>query len=118
MIEFIAKITLVASVIGVGAILFRKIPVLLTLPETFEQGESFISKFKKGFEKNNPFKDFSYEIFLEKVLRKIRILTLKTDNKTFDWLNKLREKVQKKKIEENDNYWKKIRKLTKHDKPA
>ena len=72
-----------------------------------------LSKLKEKIKILNPFKSFSYEIFLQKLLSKIRILSLKTDNKTFNWLQKLREKSQKKKNLENDNYWEEIKKSTK-----
>ena len=65
---------------------------------------------KERLKKLNPFRNFSYEIFLQKILTKIRILSLRTDNKTFNWLQKLREKNQKKKIEKEDNYWEEVKK--------
>jgi hypothetical protein len=110
MAELIAIITLFSSLIGMGVILFRKIPVLLTLPEILPQKESFFSKLKKKLKKLNPFRNFSYEIFLQKILTRIRILSLRTDNKTFNWLQKLREKTQKKKSEKKDNYWEEVKK--------
>ena len=114
MLELIAVIILVCSLIGVGVIIFRKIPVLLTLPETLVQKESFISKLKERLKKLSPFRNFSYEIFLQKILTKVRILSLRTDNKTFNWLQKLREKAQKKKTEKKDNYWEEVKKEIKN----
>jgi len=67
--------------------------------------ESAISRFKKKVKELNPLKNFSFEIFLQKWLTRIRILSLKVDNLTFNWLKKLREK-QKKKL---DDYWEKIK---------
>ena len=110
MAELIATIILIFSFFGMGVIVFKKIPVLLTLPEILPQKESFISKLKERLKKLNPFRNFSYEIFLQKILTKIRILSLKTDNKTFNWLQKLREKYQKNKIEKKDNYWEEVKK--------
>jgi len=110
MLELIATIILVFSFLGIGTIVFRKIPVLLTLPEISTERESLISKLREKIKKFNPFRNFSYEIFLQKILTKIRILSLKADNKTFNWLQKLREKYQKKKIKEKDNYWEEIKK--------
>jgi len=114
MLELIAVIILVCSFIGMGVIIFRKIPVLLTLPEILLQKESFISKLKERLKKLNPFRNFSYEIFLQKILTKVRILSLRTDNKTFNWLQKLREKAQKKKTEKKDNYWEEVKKEIKN----
>jgi len=110
MIELIAAIILFGSLIGMGVIIFRKIPVLLTLPEILLQKESFISKLKERLKKLNPFRNFSYEIFLQKILTKIRIISLKIDNKISNWLQKLREKYQKNKTKEKDNYWEEVKK--------
>lgn len=115
MTELIATIVLIISIIGMGAIVWRKIPVLVKLPEALPQKEEPISlKLKTKARALNPFKNFSYEIFLQKIISKIRILTLKTDNQTFNWLQKLREKNQKKNLK-NDNYWEEVKKSTQND---
>jgi len=111
MVELIATVILIFSLLGIVIIIFRKIPVLLTLPEiTVSQEEKLIPKLKRKIKELNPLKNFSYEIFLQKALTKIRILSLKADNKTFNWLQRLREKYQKKKTEKKDNYWEEIKK--------
>lgn len=112
MAELIAIIILLGSVIGMAVIIYRKIPLLVELPEVLpEKGESVGSKLKKKIKEFSPFKNFSYEVFLQKLISKIRILTLKTDSKTSGWLQRLREKSQRKK--ENDNYWQEIKKSIK-----
>ena len=112
MFGLIFLIILIGSLVGMGIIVFRKIPLLLELPEAalpqFNWQEPLI-KIKNFL----PFRDFSFEIFLQKILSKIRILTLKTDSKTSNWLQRLRKRAQKKKFDENDNYWEEIRKSTK-----
>lgn len=113
MLEIIIIIILITSILGIGIILFRKIPILAELPEIPEEKISIISKLKEKIKILNPFRNFSYEIFLQKILSKIRILSLKTDIRTFNWLQKLREKIKKKKLKENDNYWQEIKKSTK-----
>jgi hypothetical protein len=96
------------SFFGMLFIFFRKIPLILV----FEfPKESAISRFKKKIGKLNPFKNFSLEIFLQKWITRIRILSLKVDNLTFNWLKKLREKQKKK--EKRDDYWEKIKKAIK-----
>ena len=109
MIVLIGTIILGISFLGMIWILFQKIPVLIQLSERPE-GESFIWKLKKKSQ-NIFVKKFSYEIFLQKILSKIKILTLKTENKTSDLLQKLREKYERRK--EDDNYWDDIKKATK-----
>jgi hypothetical protein len=113
-----AFIIFFSSGIGLGSIILRKIPVLNSLPEfAFQVKEpELISKLRMKIKEVRFFKSFSYEIFLQKILTRIRILSLKTDNKTFSLLQRLREKTQKKKERENDNYWEEIQKATENDK--
>jgi len=112
MIELIALIIFFSSLAGMGVIVYRKIPLLLELPETppskFKRRD-FLLKTKNSI----PLKGVSIEIFLQKILSKIRILTLKTDNKTSSWLEKLRTRSQKNKFNKDDNYWQEIKKSTK-----
>jgi hypothetical protein len=91
------------SFLGMFFIFLRKIPLILSFEP---QKESLFSILKKKIENLNPLKNFSFEIFLQKWIAKIRILILKIDNLTFKWLRELKEK-QKKKI---DDYWEKIKK--------
>jgi len=111
--ELVAIIILFGSFLGMAAIISRKIPVLAELPEVPARAirKDTLSKLKEKIKVLNPFKSFSYEIFLQKLLSKIRILSLKTDNKTFNWLQKLRERAQKKKTEKSDTYWEEIKKM-------
>lgn len=110
MTESIATIILIVSFSGIGIFLFRKIPALLRLPETAPSYFNWPGFFKK-IKTLNIFKDFSSELFLQKVLSKVRILTLKTDHKTSNWLQRLRERSQKKKFEENGDYWQEVKKI-------
>jgi hypothetical protein len=110
--ELIAIIVLIISLSGIGIIVYRKMPLLLELPKTVSV--RFNWKEQLARVKNfSPLKDFSFEVFLQKILSRVRVLTLKTDNKTSSWLQRLREKSQKNKIKEEDNYWEKVKKSTK-----
>jgi len=112
--ESIAIIILAVSFLGMMVIIFRKIPALVELPVLPQKKACpLFSKLKEKIRVIHPFKSLSSEIFLQKILTKIRIISLKTDNKTFNWLQKLRERTRKKKIGENDNYWEEIKKTTK-----
>jgi hypothetical protein len=128
MIEIIATIILIFSLLGMVVIVWRKIPLLLELSEDLpEEGDSFGLRLKRKTGELSPLKNLSYEPFLQKFISKIRILTLKTDNQTSSWLQKLREKskkksfstrfvnfqkqeTRKKKLEE-DNYWEEVKKV-------
>lgn len=109
MIELILTIILVSSLTGIVVILFRKIPVLVKLEEASEASgdwQPLILKIKKRSKFLPRAKTFNYELYLQKILSKIRILTLKTENKTSDWLEKLRQKNN----QEKDNYWEELKK--------
>jgi hypothetical protein len=117
MVELIATIILFGGLIGMGVIIFRKIPALVQLPETSPM-PGFNTRIRKIFEKIRITKHFklpSFETFLQKILSKIKILTLKIEAKTENWLRKLREKTQKKK--ENDKYWQELKKSIDEEKP-
>ncbi len=118
MIELIATIILVGSLLGIVVILFRKIPVLAELPD-YEPSNVVISfpvrwckNLKEKIKNISVFKSFSSEIFLQKILSKIRILSLRVENKIASWLQKLRERSLKEKNLENDNYWEELKKPT------
>ena len=98
-----------------GVIIFRKLPVLVQLPEkTYPQDqlkEKEVFSLKRMGELA-PSRHFSLNILLQKVVSKIRILILKIDTKTFNLLQRLREKSQKNKFNENKNYWQEVRRST------
>jgi hypothetical protein len=116
MAELIAIIILFSGFIGIGIILFRKIPVLAQLPEvpTSFDFKTKIQKIAEKIKNSKYLKTPPFEILLQKVLSKVRILTFKIENKTGSLLQKLREKSEKKK--ENDQYWRKLKKSIKEDK--
>jgi hypothetical protein len=95
---------------GMIFVIYRKLPELSSLPEQKFAPVSFKEMVP---DLSNSKKIFSLEMFLEKMLAKTRILILKSDNKTFKWLQSLREKTQKHKFGENDTYWKDIKNMKK-----
>lgn len=114
MAELPALAIFFGSFLGITIILFRKIPFLAELPEQETRRQlKFFSILKKRIGNNSLLKSISLEVFLQKILSKIRVLTLKLENKTALWLQRLREKAQKRKTKERDNYWERIRRLKK-----
>ncbi len=107
---FILIITIIftASFLGMAVILLRKVPVLVGLKKNEVKARQGLasSVFSEVFEGT---KRISFEKYLHKILSKIRILTLKTDNKTSIWLQKLRQKSQERTKSFSDDYWKKVR---------
>ena len=112
--NLVAQIILFCSSVGLVQMIFSKIPVLSDLPEVseIENKSKIFSKLKKDIEEKNPLKDVQYEDLLENVLKKIRFLFLKTDNKIFGWSQELKENSQKRKIKEDGDYWERIKKNT------
>lgn len=111
MADLIAFAILLFSVFGISVILFRKIPDLVEIEETslnISLRGSF-SRIAKKVIIFTPFRNFSSEIFLQKVVSRARILSLKMDSKTSNWLQRLREKSQEKRNRSNDNYWREIK---------
>jgi len=109
MIGLIATTILIGSALGMFVILFRKIPILVGLPKTIEKPllADWWQKLKENIKNLPPLKSLSSEIFIQKVLSKTRILTLRIENKIANYLQKLREKAQKK---NEDNYWQELKK--------
>ena len=111
--ELIATVIFLGSIFGMGVILFRKIPVLAKLTlEITEEKEGIFSRLKGKIKNLFPLKSSSPEIFLQRILSKIRILALKTENKTSTILERLRTRKMEEKENENDNYWEELKKST------
>lgn len=116
-LEILAKIVLIGSLIGMFVIFFKKAPLLAGLPKTtsvFEKkGNIWLILFRKLKErlKNLPFlRDFASEIFLQKILSRFRVLTLKIESQTGQWLEFLRKRSRENKTpdKKNDKYWETI----------
>jgi len=112
--ELIAIIILFGSLLGIGVILVRRIPTLkeLKIPEKAEA--SFFSKIKGKIKKISLFKADWQNIFLQKLLSKIKVLSLRIETKTSQLLQKIREKARKRK--EDEKYWEKISKFSLREK--
>ena len=102
MIELIAIIILLTGFIGMGVMIFRKIPVLIELsPEEINEPGTF-KKIKESIKNNGTLKYIFSGVFLQNILSKIRILTLKAENS-------LRQKALENKNKFSEDYWKKIK---------
>ena len=53
---------------------------------------------------------FPFEILLQKILSKVRVFTLRTENKISDWLEFLRTRAKKNNTNnvKDDKYWEKL----------
>src|SRR3989344_3231487 len=110
MIEIIFLSLLIFSLLGMGVILFRKFPLLAKLPEIPISKKSLTTTIKERVKKLPGADKFDYEMYLQKLLSKIRILTLKTESTTESWLAKLRQKAIRKNGRNGDGYWEELKK--------
>lgn len=107
MLEIIFLIILFVSVLGMGIMVFLKKPFLAEL--SLKGKHSSLRGIKKRISKNGTLKFFSGRLLLQKILSKFRVLTIKTENKTSNWLIKLRQKSAQNKNKFSEDYWKKIK---------
>jgi len=111
MIALVSIVIFFLSLIGMAVILLRKVPDLCMLPEReLNFCGSLKDEIKSGIKRIPIIKNFSYELYLQKVLSKFRILSLKTESKTGSWLERLRQKNCKKNETRNDDYWDALKK--------
>ena len=99
MVELISIIILIVSLAGIAVILYRKIPILVELPEVVEKPprENIFLVINKKIKEV-----FPKQIVLQKILSWIKILTLKIETKIDKLLHIVRKKAQKEK-EEKEN---------------
>lgn len=109
MVVSISTIIFVVSVLGITIILFRKIPLLAELTVSEKEKTGFFVKMKDRILNQRIRRTLSGEVILQKLLSKIRVITLKTENKTNSWLSRLRQKSLEKKNNFSGEYWKKIK---------
>jgi len=115
MFEIFFIILLLGSLVGIGIMMYLKIPALAELT-ILEKKVGFWGRMKQKIKTHGAFKFLSGELLLHKLLSKFRVLTLKTENKTSTLLTNLRQKSIKKKNGEkegnpkfSDDYWKKVK---------
>ncbi len=112
----IALIALFTGALGTIFILYRKTPKLLEFDDAeiaHLNAAQKISGIKTKVLHLNSWKDFVIIDFLEKLLLKIRILILKTDNKIIGLVEKVRVDYKKQKPNPvfSPDYWEKIKAL-------
>ena len=116
MLETIVQFVFGGSLIGMGVIALRKAPVLTQIPEEEIERLDFKKPLIKIGRKIKSFKIFSSSFLLQKILSKVKVLTLIIERKAENKLRNLRETEKRKKDIENDNYWERLKEVKKRDK--
>jgi hypothetical protein len=99
----IAVILFLGSLAGLIYLIGKKLPLVLALPIKEKEG---LIEFKVPKFVSSP------EFFLQKLVSKARIFSLRVEAKTSDWLVKLRKKSQEKNGNHkfSEHYWDKLKK--------
>ncbi len=96
MIQLIAIVIFLGSVLGIFFILYRKVSVLVQLPQNGSHGfkkYEFILNIEKKI-KDFHFNLFSKQIILHKLLSLVKVWALKLETKVDKLLHGIRKKVQ------------------------
>ena len=116
-LEIISLSIFLGSSTALFILFLRKVPLLASLPKTtpiFAKRTNILPtllfKAKKKFQTLPWLKNFSFGIFLQRILSKVRILALKAENKIGSWLESLRKRsngnhASSKSTLPQDNYW-------------
>ena len=114
MLEIIFSIIFLIGFLGMLFIVLKNLSKLTKLPEKAYAPVS-VKEIVSDLRESNANSRFSIESILEKLLSKVRVLILKSDDKTSNWLHSLKQKSQKNTFE-NDTYWKDLRKRMRRKK--
>jgi len=101
MVITISQIIFIVSVIGILVIVLRKVPVILRYPRHPYEEVSLWEKIRQKASSSR----FFHEVVIpkiEKILRKIKIIVLKFDNFLAKKVDRLRDRIRKKKQEEEE----------------
>ena len=96
MLQLIVFIIFLLSVLGIAFILYKKIPVLVELPQNGHHGlnkPKFVLKIEKRVE-SYYLRFFKKKIPLHRLLSKIRVLVLKIETQIYNLLHGIRKKAQ------------------------
>ena len=103
MLVIVSQIILVLSILGILIIIFRRLPSLLKYPRNSSKAVSIQDNFRNHWDKvkeKTGVSSFFHDLFFpktEKFLRKIKIILLKFDNFLARRVDKLRERMRRRK---------------------
>lgn len=114
--EIIAAILLITSATGLIIFMRQKMPVTSIIPMEGTGLRDYLGKTKERIQRNGIGKKmFSPTLLLQMFLSKIRIVALRIDAKTNEWLIALRKRTQRKKEGFSEHYWKQIKEKHHHE---
>lgn len=96
MVQIIAFIIFIISLFVIGLVLYKKVPILVELPQNGYHGfkkPELVKETEKKI-KDIYFHFFEKQVLLQKVLSKFRVLILKTERIIDNLLHGIRKKAQ------------------------
>ena len=109
--EIIASILLFVSFFGLLFVIAPKLHQLSALPSKSSSFKDLAKQLKTKVEQSQVVKPlFAPELLLQKLLSKLRIYSIKAENKSGKWLEELRKKSQEKRQQFSEDYWKQLKK--------
>ena len=109
----IVLILFLGSFAGLIYLIGKKLPLILAVPVKEKDGlAELIGNGVKAKLQNSKVSKLvsSPELFLQKLVSRARIFSMKAEAKTNDWLVKLRKKSQEKNGKFSSSYWDKLKK--------
>jgi len=105
----IALIIFLVSILALTGMVLKKVPVLAQV-NAKPIDKSAVFKAIKIQIKEKTGKDISFDMFLHKLLSKLRVMILKTERQIACQLSNLRQKSINKNCFQDNDYWKKVKK--------
>ena len=115
MVVQISSFILAASLLGILGIVFPKLSQLRKFPQEAWGLRDVFSGAKEKVAQSEKLEPLNPEKLLHKLLMRMRILALKTDNKTSTWLENLRKRSDDREGRFKDAYWTQLRRGKKSD---
>lgn len=110
MTEAIALLIFLIGLVGIIAMIYRKIPVLAEYDLESAKREGLFAGIREKIKDKVAFRAISSgETILLKLLSKTRVVALKAENQIGHWLSALRQKSIEKEENFRENYWEKIK---------
>lgn len=109
----IVLVLFLLSFTGLVYLIGKKLPLIRAVSVKEKEGlGEFLRNGVRSSLQNSEVSKFvsSPELFLQKLLSKARIFSMKAEAKTNEWLVKLRKKSQEKNGKFSSNYWDKLKK--------
>lgn len=113
---FILEILWLGSLAGMILLIFSKRKLIFGLPPKRIEVQKIFQRINQRITTQIKIFSRSFQLYLQKTLMRLRLLSLKLDTKLFNLIQRLKQKSGK--VVSKDEYWEKIKKDLKKMKPV